>query len=101
MEVKFKNFVYPVLIQPSQVDELNRIEFVEKGVKVGAAVTLNDFQDFLRNEIANKPGKILDPKIFKIMRLRVIQISNYIWKFFNLVREIGDIDHCSLPFNSL
>lgn len=43
--------------------ELNQIELLEKGVKIGAAVSLNDFQDVLKSEIASKPEN--QTRIFK------------------------------------
>jgi hypothetical protein len=56
VEVKFKNMVYPVLIQPTQILELTSVATGSSGVRVGAAVTLNDMQQALRNEIESQPG---------------------------------------------
>jgi xanthine dehydrogenase iron-sulfur cluster and FAD-binding subunit A len=56
VEVKFKNMVYPVLIQPSQILELTSVATNSSGIRVGAAVTLNDMQQALRNEIESQPG---------------------------------------------
>jgi xanthine dehydrogenase/oxidase len=56
VEVKFKNMVYPVLIQPTQIPELTSVAANSSGVRVGAAVTLNDMQQALRNEIESQPG---------------------------------------------
>ncbi|KAL1490731.1 hypothetical protein ABEB36_013379 [Hypothenemus hampei] len=51
VETKFKKMTYPVIIQPSVVKELNEIEETLKGVRVGAAVTLNNMRAFLINQI--------------------------------------------------
>ncbi|RZF38598.1 hypothetical protein LSTR_LSTR010931 [Laodelphax striatellus] len=53
IEVKFKNFVYPVLIQPSQVAELSEITVLPEGVKVGAAVTMSDLESFIVEHLAS------------------------------------------------
>jgi len=56
VEVKFKNMVYPVLIQPNQILELTSVIPNSSGLRVGAAVTLNDMQQALQNEIESQPG---------------------------------------------
>ncbi|KAJ4447027.1 hypothetical protein ANN_09015 [Periplaneta americana] len=55
VEVKFKNMVYPVLIQPNQIPELNSVYAEAEGLRVGAAVTLDDLQQALRKEIESQP----------------------------------------------
>lgn len=55
VEVKFKHFLYPVIIQPAQIKELNTITVTESGVKVGASVTLMDMEKAFREEIKKRP----------------------------------------------
>lgn len=57
VEVKFKNMVYPVLIQPNQIPELISVSMNSTGLRIGAAVTLNNMEQALRNEIESQPGK--------------------------------------------
>jgi xanthine dehydrogenase iron-sulfur cluster and FAD-binding subunit A len=56
VEMKFKNMMYPVLIQPNQILELASVATSSSGLRVGAAVTLNDMQQALRNDIESQPG---------------------------------------------
>ncbi|XP_021921362.1 xanthine dehydrogenase isoform X2 [Zootermopsis nevadensis] len=55
VEVKFKNMVYPVLIQPNQIPELISVSMNSTGLRIGAAVTLNNMEQALRNEIELQP----------------------------------------------
>uniref|UniRef100_A0A1B6CHR7 xanthine dehydrogenase n=1 Tax=Clastoptera arizonana TaxID=38151 RepID=A0A1B6CHR7_9HEMI len=55
VETKFKNCLYPVLINASQIPELNFIQSAESGLHVGAAVTLTKLESFLQQEIDQKP----------------------------------------------
>ncbi|KAJ9595230.1 hypothetical protein L9F63_013467, partial [Diploptera punctata] len=55
VEMKFKNMVYPVLIQPNQIPELTSVTSVNSGLRVGAAVTLNEMEIALRNQINTLP----------------------------------------------
>ncbi|KAG5876925.1 hypothetical protein JTB14_007388 [Gonioctena quinquepunctata] len=51
IEVKFKQMVYPILIQPVQIPEMTTIEEVEEGVKIGASATLADIELFLGQQM--------------------------------------------------
>lgn len=44
IEVKFKNAIYPVIITPTHVPELNEVKVSDSGVEVGASVTINDLR---------------------------------------------------------
>jgi xanthine dehydrogenase/oxidase len=57
VEMKIKNMVYPVLIHPNQIPELISASSDRSGLRVGAAVTLNDMEQTLRKEIELQPGK--------------------------------------------
>lgn len=56
VEVKFKHFVYPTLVQPTQIPEMVEVKRVDEGVLVGASVTLQDLENALRDEIRKEPG---------------------------------------------
>lgn len=55
VEMKFKNLHYPVLIHPVRIAELTEIGLTEKGVRVGASVTVQDMQGFLRQTVETRP----------------------------------------------
>ncbi|XP_055386170.1 xanthine dehydrogenase [Condylostylus longicornis] len=56
VEVKFKHFLYPVLINVSQIKELNEIKNCDNGVHIGASASLMNVEMFLKNEIKKLPG---------------------------------------------
>ncbi|XP_054265333.1 xanthine dehydrogenase-like [Macrosteles quadrilineatus] len=55
VEVKFKNCLYPVLIQPSLVMELSEMRQSDSGLWVGAGVTLSNLESTLRQHITDLP----------------------------------------------
>ncbi|XP_071527934.1 xanthine dehydrogenase/oxidase [Panulirus ornatus] len=55
VEVKFKNQVYPVLINPTNVEELTSVQIRESGVAFGASVTLSTLEDVLWNQVNTQP----------------------------------------------
>ncbi len=55
MEVKFKNLLYPVIIQPNRIHELIEIKVEANGVRVGAAVTLSEMEEVLMVQIKTQP----------------------------------------------
>lgn len=62
VEMKFKKKVYPVLISPTIIGEVNYCSIENDGILVGAAVTLTELQIFLKSFIVEHPSK---SKIFK------------------------------------
>ncbi|KAG5679788.1 hypothetical protein PVAND_009326 [Polypedilum vanderplanki] len=50
VEVKFKNFDYKFLANPSQIRELNELEVTKDGLKIGAAVTLTEIENFIESK---------------------------------------------------
>ncbi|XP_047507140.1 xanthine dehydrogenase [Pieris napi] len=56
VEVKFKHCVYPVIIMPTSIPELNSIKDIDNGVVVGASVTLMDLEQSLRKYIEVLPS---------------------------------------------
>ncbi|XP_065174332.1 xanthine dehydrogenase [Atheta coriaria] len=55
VEVKFRHFVYPVLIQPSLIPEMTGWKDVGTGLNIGAAMTLWDIEHLLRDVISKSP----------------------------------------------
>lgn len=55
VEQKFKRCVYPVLVNPSQVNELNKIEVLKNCLKFGASVTLMEMEEALQKQINTLP----------------------------------------------
>lgn len=58
VEVKFRNALYDVLIFASYVPELNNLKVTERGLLVGAAVTLTELNLRLKELVQTYPGKI-------------------------------------------
>ena len=56
IEMKFKNFQYPVMIQPTYVPELVNITESESGIKFGASVTLSEVEDICMKQAAAQPS---------------------------------------------
>ncbi|XP_030369374.1 xanthine dehydrogenase [Scaptodrosophila lebanonensis] len=55
VEVKFKHFLYPVLINPTKVPELMEVQETEESIYFGAAVSLMDIDILLRERIEKLP----------------------------------------------
>lgn len=58
--MKFKNLVYPVLIQPTQIKEMHEIIETQETLKVGASVTLVELEETLKHYIKTKPGNMIE-----------------------------------------
>ncbi|XP_049319724.1 xanthine dehydrogenase/oxidase isoform X5 [Astyanax mexicanus] len=56
IEMKFKNQLYPVILSPTNVQELRNIQFTENGMECGAAVTLTELGEVLREEVEKLPN---------------------------------------------
>ncbi|CAH3868030.1 xanthine dehydrogenase [Pieris brassicae] len=56
VEVKFKHCVYPVVIMPTSIPELNSVKEFDNGVVVGASVTLMDLEHSLKKYIEVLPS---------------------------------------------
>ena len=57
VEIKARRTLYPILVQPTLIPEMTRIEIQESGVIVGAAVTLEKMESKFKNLISFMPGK--------------------------------------------
>ncbi|KAM3964100.1 xanthine dehydrogenase rosy [Aphomia sociella] len=55
VEVKFKHCVYPNIIMPNCIPEMNLVHENESGLIVGASVTLMDMENIFRKYINNLP----------------------------------------------
>lgn len=51
LEMRYKNALYPVIIQPSNIPQLTQIAVCDEGVKIGAAVTLTQVEEFFISQI--------------------------------------------------
>ena len=56
--MKVKNALYEVLICPSRVPEMNSLKVTDKGLEIGAAVTLTDLGKKLEEIIHSMPGNL-------------------------------------------
>ncbi|XP_056424495.1 xanthine dehydrogenase/oxidase isoform X4 [Hyla sarda] len=55
IEIKFKNLLYPVIIAPSGIAELNAVVHTEEGIRFGAACTLATLGDILQKAVSDLP----------------------------------------------
>ncbi|XP_041821919.1 xanthine dehydrogenase/oxidase isoform X2 [Chelmon rostratus] len=55
IEVKFKNMVYPVILAPAFIPELNTVTHTEGGIVFGAACTLSHMGAVLKQAVATLP----------------------------------------------
>lgn len=81
VETKFKNMLYPVIIQPSLIPELVKITETSQGVKIGASATLIDVEKFLRVQIRKQPET--KTRIFKGM------VEMFNWFAGKQIRSVG------------
>ncbi|KAM8905353.1 xanthine dehydrogenase/oxidase isoform 2-T2 [Spinachia spinachia] len=56
IEVKFKNLVYPIILAPAFIAELNEVRHTEDGVLFGAACTLSHMGAVLTEEVQTRPA---------------------------------------------
>ncbi|EFA78511.1 xanthine dehydrogenase [Heterostelium album PN500] len=79
IETKFRNIVYPVIICPSKVPELQKISQAENGIEIGSTISLTDIKyylvDLCKNIEAYKTGT------FKAM------LSQFRWFAGNQIRN--------------
>ncbi|XP_050420003.1 xanthine dehydrogenase isoform X2 [Adelges cooleyi] len=83
VEVKFKNCQYPVMIQPTKIPELNVIQVSEKGLTVGAAVTIQKFETELSYLAMNMPD-------YKIQVVKAL-LDIIPWFASKQIRNVGCI----------
>ncbi|XP_060788891.1 xanthine dehydrogenase/oxidase [Neoarius graeffei] len=56
IEMKFKNFLYPVILAPTYIRELNSIQYTETGIEFGASVTLTVLKEVLCGMVKKLPS---------------------------------------------
>ncbi|XP_072388344.1 xanthine dehydrogenase-like isoform X1 [Diabrotica undecimpunctata] len=81
IETKFKQMIYPVIIQPVQIPELRTIEPTLKGVRIGASATLVEIEQYLKNQIKIQPEH--KTRIFK----SILEMMN--WFGGKQIRSVG------------
>ncbi|XP_053917784.1 xanthine dehydrogenase/oxidase isoform X2 [Cuculus canorus] len=55
IEMRLKNMLYPVIIAPAWILEMNAVQHTETGVAFGAASTLSSVEEVLRKAVAELP----------------------------------------------
>lgn len=62
VEMKFKKLLYPVLVSPALVKEMNFCTITNKGIEIGATTTLADVEKFLKSAISKnfERSKVLE-----------------------------------------
>ena len=55
IEMKFRNILYPVLIQPTKVKEMCQITETREYMQIGASVTLVEMEEAFKQQIKTKP----------------------------------------------
>ncbi|XP_054835162.1 xanthine dehydrogenase/oxidase isoform X1 [Eublepharis macularius] len=55
IEMRLKNMLYPVIIAPTWIPEMNSIQHTEEGIMFGASCTLSHVEEVLRKAVAHLP----------------------------------------------
>uniref|UniRef100_A0A672VB00 Xanthine dehydrogenase/oxidase n=1 Tax=Strigops habroptila TaxID=2489341 RepID=A0A672VB00_STRHB len=55
IEMRLKNMLYPVIIAPAWISEMNAVQHTETGVTFGAACSLSSIEEVLRKAVAELP----------------------------------------------
>nr|XP_056708333.1 xanthine dehydrogenase/oxidase [Euleptes europaea] len=56
IEMRLKNMLYPVIIAPTWIPEMNSIQHTEEGINFGASCTLSHVEEVLRKAVAHLPS---------------------------------------------
>uniref|UniRef100_A0A8C3L2Z9 Xanthine dehydrogenase/oxidase n=1 Tax=Chrysolophus pictus TaxID=9089 RepID=A0A8C3L2Z9_CHRPC len=56
IEMRLKNMLYPVILAPAWIPEMNAVQHTETGVTFGAACTLSSVEEVLRKAVAELPS---------------------------------------------
>ncbi|XP_059516200.1 xanthine dehydrogenase/oxidase isoform X2 [Myotis daubentonii] len=56
IEMKFKNMLFPVIVSPAWIPELNLVEHGPEGISFGAACTLDSVEKTLKDAVAKLPA---------------------------------------------
>ena len=56
IEMRLKNMLYPVILAPAWIPEMNAVQQTETGITFGAACTLSSVEEVLRKAVAELPS---------------------------------------------
>uniref|UniRef100_A0A8C2TUR4 Xanthine dehydrogenase/oxidase n=1 Tax=Coturnix japonica TaxID=93934 RepID=A0A8C2TUR4_COTJA len=56
IEMRLKNMLYPVILAPAWIPEMNTVQRTETGITFGAACTLSSVEEVLRKAVAELPS---------------------------------------------
>uniref|UniRef100_A0A8C2DY70 Xanthine dehydrogenase n=1 Tax=Cyprinus carpio TaxID=7962 RepID=A0A8C2DY70_CYPCA len=87
-ESHFKNLLYPVILAPAYIPELNIIQHTQDGIEVGASVTLTVLGDVLRAAVKKLPAH--QTEVFKAV------LEQLRWFAGQQIRNVA-VCHVSLP----
>lgn len=96
VEVKFKHCLYPVLVLPTQIEELNKIQVTEKGIIFGSSVTLSDMESTLQQQI-----KLLPETETRMFKAIVDMLNWFAGKQIRNVASIGGNIMTGSPISDL
>ncbi|CAI5770855.1 dehydrogenase oxidase [Podarcis lilfordi] len=55
IEMRLKNMLYPVIIAPTWIPEMNSVQHTEEGISFGASCTLSHMEEVLQKAVAHLP----------------------------------------------
>ncbi|KAF7207112.1 xanthine dehydrogenase/oxidase [Nothobranchius furzeri] len=96
VEVKFKNMVYPVILSPAFVPELNTVTHTEDGIVFGAACTLSHMGAVLRQAV-----KTLPPHQTEVFRAVLEQLRWFAGQQIRNVAAVGGNIMTASPISDL
>ncbi|EGG20479.1 xanthine dehydrogenase [Cavenderia fasciculata] len=82
IETKFRNVVYPVLLSPVRVQEMNGIRKADDGIHIGASVTLTEIRSYLQGLCNDK--QLVDQNKTQTYRAMLTQFK---WFAGNQIRN--------------
>ncbi|KAG8147698.1 hypothetical protein E2320_022476 [Naja naja] len=56
IEMRLKNMLYPVIIAPTWIPEMNSVQHTEEGIRFGASCSLSCVEEELREAVAHCPS---------------------------------------------
>ncbi|KAG7267344.1 hypothetical protein CRUP_021563 [Coryphaenoides rupestris] len=95
IEVKFKNMLYPVILAPAFIPELQAIEYTEKGIVFGAACTLTCVREELKRAVSTSPAhqsQVFEAVLEQLRWFAGLQIRNAIGGNIMTASPISDLN---------
>ncbi|XP_071996090.1 xanthine dehydrogenase/oxidase isoform X3 [Engystomops pustulosus] len=96
IEVKFKNMLYPVIISPGRIAELNAVDHTEEGIRFGAACTLSTLGEVLQKAVCDLP-----PHRTQVFRAVLEQLRWFAGQQIRNVAAIGGNIMTASPISDL